>query len=226
MKKQKLSNSFQEMKLGNYFRELSIVIIGVAVTLFVGNVITGVKEKKDLRLHLVAIYNELEYNFKEINSITEYNENTQLLRKYLLESVENPQSGTNDSIRKYEKVAWMSYWFEYKKDAYDMFVNSGAMKLLDNRELLLDITASYSMLESQRILNEKRMNSKMQIIQDIYKLEKKDLFAKDMELLTPAMSQLFNFQALYQGSEDITHGVKSQIEKTLSGNLKQYKQTK
>jgi len=223
MIKQKLSNWVKKLRIKSYLRELSIVIIGVAITLYAGNVITGIKEKKDIKLLLSAIYSEMEENFSEIKEVNKYNEMNSRLRYYLLESVEDPEPSTNDSIRKYENVAWTTITFTYKRDAYDMFVNSGAMKHLNDRELLLDITESYSTLEYLKIANERRMNSKMLILQDMYKLPKKDIYSEELDILSSAMNQLFNYHALYQGSEEITDKALEKIEKTLQGKLNDYK---
>ncbi|MDR3287280.1 MAG: hypothetical protein LBT27_07550, partial [Prevotellaceae bacterium] len=62
----------KQLKIGNYFRELSVVIIGVAVTLFASNAITNAKAQKDLNIQLNAVYAELEYDLQKIDNLIDF----------------------------------------------------------------------------------------------------------------------------------------------------------
>ena len=54
-------------KILKYLRELSIIIIGVAITAGVGFWINNRNNKKDLESHLIAVKLELEYNAKSLD---------------------------------------------------------------------------------------------------------------------------------------------------------------
>jgi len=206
----------KNLKVGDYLRELSIVIIGVAITLYAGNIIGDRKEQKDLNLQLTAVYAELEENLVNVDSIKRYYDDSFQLRKYLIESFKNPHFKNNDSIRKYERVASFISTFYYKKGAYEMFVNSGAMKLLSDREQLLNITESYAMLEALKDGSESYADSKMQVMQSVYHKDTPTAFNSD--IMDPRYNFMFNFQALTSGMENSANEVRIQIEKTLSYN--------
>jgi len=80
----------KQLKIGNYFRELSVVIIGVAVTLYASNAITNAKAQKDLHIQLNAVYAELEYDLQIINSLIDFYDDVEQLRKYVTEDYHNP----------------------------------------------------------------------------------------------------------------------------------------
>lgn len=225
MKKNHFSGWLKELRIGHYLRELSVVIIGVAITLFVSNVISTSKEKNDLKLQLSTIHLEMEDNLKKVDLIEQYYQRNKQLRTYLLQSVYDPQPTTLDSIRMYQDVAWNVSSFTVKRAAYDMFINSGSMKLLNDKELLLNITECYSMLESLIKEHENRMNIKMRVFEVTYEMDKEMIYDKDADILSPHFKHIFNYQALNSGMEDHALETKLEIEKLLSGKLKDYRQT-
>jgi len=211
----KTNMKLKDLRIGNYFRELSVVIIGVAVTLFVSDLISTEKENNDLNLQLTAIYSELEDNLQRMDVLIDYYDKLGHLRKYLLESVDSTDSAVNDSIRKYEHLAYNTISFTYKKGAYDMFVNSGAMKLLKDREQLLNITESYSVLEEIKQEHDGYVSSKSHLFNEIYKMDKDKIFDKSI-LMSSEIPYIFNFHALNSGMEIQAKEVKEQIEKVFS----------
>jgi len=215
MKIKNLFTRFEQSKTGSYLRELSIVIIGVAVTLYAGGVINGINEKKDLDLQLKAVYTELEENSRRLDNIIEYHREHELLSNYLRRVVEEPQAYDVDTIIKYDKILSTTSTFSYKKGAFDMFVNSGAMKLLSDRKQLLEITESYAMLEEFKHDNDQFFEMKSQIQSEVYKLDRKLIFGK-YDFRDPQWNSKFNFHLLNNGMEKLAVDVKAELEKVLS----------
>jgi len=58
-------------QMGKYLREISVVVIGVAITLSASYLIGIKSEKRDMALHLNAIKMELEENAKDIGYLIE-----------------------------------------------------------------------------------------------------------------------------------------------------------
>lgn len=54
-------------KLGNYFRELSVVVVGVFITLAATNFISETSQEKQIKESMLMIKMELTENLKEIN---------------------------------------------------------------------------------------------------------------------------------------------------------------
>ncbi len=211
-----ISKRLKEMRLGNYFRELSIVIIGVAVTLYAGNAITGIKEKKDLERQLEAVYIELEENSKRLDPVIEFYKVHEELRHYLYQVMEHPESYSNDSIQKYRRVMSFNANFSYKHAAYDMFINSGAMKLMTDRKQLLEITESYIMLEEFKDSNDGHIQLKEQKFTEVYKMDRKTVFEKEYDIRNPEWNMEFNFHALNSGMEEGARIVKTELDKVLA----------
>ena len=207
------TKGFKRLRVGSYIRELSTVVIGVAITLFVSGLISASKEKKDLELQLDALYTESEDNLKRLNNIIEFYESHNKLKKFLVDYYYNPQPNIVDSIQNYRTVYTHTTAFSYKKGAYNMFVNSGAMKSLTDRNLLLRITEIYAMLEELDQQHEKFLDSKTEVFNDIYRMETKDIFVSD--ILSPKMQSVYNFHALYEGLDIQEKQIKKQIEELL-----------
>lgn len=206
----------KRLKIGKYLRELSIVIIGVAVTLYAGNFISNIKEKKDLRQQLENIYAELEENLEKIEMLTVYYKNHERLQKILIESIDNPKQSNNDSISKYVRIASNLVRFTYKKGAYETFLNSGSMKLLKDRNLLTDITEGYLMLERTKEGHDSYLDLKTQEILKVFgNIETAEVLSQSIDIKKPQYRSLFNFYAGVSVPEIYSKEAKKQIKKVL-----------
>lgn len=149
------------------------MIIGVAIILYVSNCISSANEKKNLRLQLSSIYTELEDNQVKLDNVIDYYKKHEHFRDLLVENMNKPQQALSDSINKYENIIGKIIPFTFKKGAYEMFLQSGAMKLLQDRNLLLNITESYVLLEIAKEQHERYNNTKMQLFINAYDSESK-----------------------------------------------------
>ena len=140
-------------KIGRYIREISIVVIGVAITLSAGIWINNANNKKDLKLYLNMIKIEMENNLKnfELNKVP-----LQTAFRYsnYLKSTE-PNLLVKDSIVKIENQIYHVKKYFIKKDAFEMLKNSGLMRLIKDKNGLLFLWESYARLnEIEFLLNE------------------------------------------------------------------------
>lgn len=183
----------RKLNILNYIRELSIVIVGVAVTLYTGNIVNNIKEKKDLNLQLNAIYLELEDNLQRVQELSEYYKTTEKFRHFLHEEFNDPeQKELNDSIQKYTYIIGKINPFIYKKGAFEMFMSSGAMKSLSNKKLLLDITEVYAMLETIKEDYDRYSALKIQEIQKFFDLDTELVF-DNINIKDPRFRSMYNF---------------------------------
>lgn len=199
-----------------YFRELSVVIIGVAVTFYVSGLITESKERRDLNLYLDAIRTELESNLNNVDSIGIFYDKHLILRELLLDYSESPKEITKDSILQYSQVYNSTNVFSYRKAAYETFINSGAMKTFNDKPLLMDITESYIQLDAFYNAHEKHSELKYHQFAEIYGLIELEKTEKNISILDASMKRLYNFHALNSGLKDKVDKVRSQLEKTLA----------
>ena len=140
-------------KVGKYFRETSIVVIGVAITLSVSYWIANRSEERNLELYLNAIKIELEKNAiaSEI-----YANAFQKSVKYANYINSHDDSSINmDSIYYYAQsdddgIGWglIQPLNIYSKNAFEMFITSGAMRQVADKELLMSIWRVYDHIDN------------------------------------------------------------------------------
>ena len=128
-------------KIGKYLRELSIVVLGVAITLSVTIWINKGDEKRDMTLYLNAIKIEMEENITIVDNAREYLQYEAKYEEYL--SSHDNQSLNDDTLGYY--VVYCCYQLQkvdLSTNAFEMLKSSGVMRLMD-KDLLLLIWKSY-----------------------------------------------------------------------------------
>ena len=124
-----------------YFRDFSIVVAGIAVTLYVNFQVTNQGEKRDLKLYLNAIKLELEENNKLLDKTIEELQPSLRYTDYLL--AHDKMSLDMDTIKKYQNAYYSFSSISCKTNAFEMFKSSGTMRLVENKELLLELWDVY-----------------------------------------------------------------------------------
>ena len=133
-------------KIGKYLSKISVIVIGVAITLGVSHWISVRSEKRDIALHLNAIKLELEENIKHIEGIKRRLEPNVRYTNYLRSH--DKKSLNRDSIEKYMGAAYaFEIYVPFKTTAFEMFKQSGTMRLLDDKEVLLSLWNVYQQLD-------------------------------------------------------------------------------
>jgi len=139
----------------DYARELSVVVLGIAITFTVTHCISSRSEKRDMKLYLSAIKLELEENLKIIEEKQEYYKITNGFATYLLSG----KDAAYYSDKFHATVGTVSY-MATKTSAFEMFKSSGTMRLVQNKALLNSIWESYAVLESTKNGHNSYMDNK------------------------------------------------------------------
>jgi hypothetical protein len=142
MKKMNMKSEISMKSILRYIRDFSIVVAGVAVTLYVTDKATYRSEKRDIKLYLTAIKLEAEENIYAINEAIDALQIPILYTNYLWTHDKN--SLNTDTLRLYIPMASNTSECWLMTNAFEMFKNSGSMRLMDNRELLMDIWNIYA----------------------------------------------------------------------------------
>jgi hypothetical protein len=155
----KMKSKISVKRIGKYFWELSVVVVGIAITLSANNLINILNEKKDLHLHLDAIKLELEENLQTVNDRKAYFERTTRYALYLVtrnpnKSTDDPYAVHPDSVKNNTDITYDIHYFVYKTSAFEMFKTSGMMRLTKNEKLMKSIWDSYSGLETLKVYND------------------------------------------------------------------------
>ena len=197
-------------KVGKYFREVSVVIIGVTITLIATNWINSRGEQQDLQLYLDAVKLELEDNLVLLRKAESYMDLTLDYSYYLASN--KPEEYSVDTLDKYKPITQNYYFFIYKTGAFDMLKTSGAMRLLEDKGLLLDIWNSYSSLELYRAEHDDYMRRKVDALEEAIS-RNKDVASVDIG--DPNQRPLRNFYLTYSSIGDLDSCI-AQVTKTLT----------
>lgn len=214
-----LKKNNKKYKVSNYFRELSVVIIGVAVTFYVGSVIDSIREQKDIKTQLATIYDELLYNRDKLEELYEYYDTHESIKKQLYYFAETPDKANLDSLNSAARLIGKTHVFIYKRGAYGLFELSGAMKSFRNRALLLKISDCYAILERFKESYQEYSNLKLHEIQKLYNMDTAYLMQDSGWINIPEARGIFNFYLMV--SREINKEDIQKIEEVLK-EIKSY----
>ena len=171
-------------KVWKYLREVSVVVLGVAITLTTSVLIQDYKDNKALNHSLEAVILELETNIKSLEYCIESWQRSVGYATYLQS---NDMKKLNmDSIRSGygNDVYYNRHFFSYSSDAFEMFKNSGILRLIRDQQVQLSLWRAYSELNTLKQILDESSNFKSEEI-------KKDAFNASRELIIP----MYNFYA-------------------------------
>ena len=170
MSKTKLSMK----EIVKYLRDFSIVVAGIAVTLYVNDRITTRSEKNDLKLYFNAIKLELEENRNDLDKSVKDMQISVEYADYL-------RSHDKKSINK-DTLDVFSYpggfntitSFVFKTNAFEMFKTSGSMRLVKDKELMLLIWNTYAEMSNTKTMFDLIMEVKLEDIKKELKWSEED----------------------------------------------------
>jgi len=128
-----------------YVRDLSIVVAGIAVTLYASDRVTGKSERRDLALYMNAIKLEVEENIKTLEHQIEILQPSIRYADYLRSHDRN--SLDKDTLKSYINICYNFQGPSFKTNAFEMLKSSGMMRLVTNKELLLLLWDVYEELD-------------------------------------------------------------------------------
>ena len=140
-------------KIGKYIRELSIVVIGVAITLSASYWISEKSEKKNMKLYLNTIKMELELNAENFDFYAVWLQKSVSYAEYLKSNDKknlNQDSLSYYSVSNNEGCGYMNINSRttqfFTTNAFEVFKASGFMSQLTDKELLISIMKAYTYL--------------------------------------------------------------------------------
>ena len=136
-----------------YLRELSIIIAGVSITVGVGLWINNNNSAKDQKQYFDAMILELKENAKNFDTYAKMLQKSVRYSNYI--NSHDEKSLHLDTIQYYawsgpDGIGWgnLDPVILYNKDAFEMFKFSGAMRQVDDKDLLLSIMKVYLLMEN------------------------------------------------------------------------------
>ena len=140
-----------------YLRELSIIIVGVSITVGVGLWVNNNSIKKDKKKYFDAMILELKENAEIFDNYARELQRSVAYSNYI--NSHDEKSISRDSIDYYATghAGWGSSIsvILYNEDAFEMFKSSGAMRHVSDKNLLLSIWRVYhGMRSTQKFIDD------------------------------------------------------------------------
>lgn len=151
----------QTKKVGKFLREIAVIVIGVAITLFANYWINNRNAEKDMALYLNAIKLELEENIKVLEEAN--SDLIQIAINYsnYLRSHDKKSLNLDSLIFYRNKTTFNASLITVKTNAFDMFKASGNMRLVKDKQLLLSLWSTYTRLDELKQSFEAMQQMKM-----------------------------------------------------------------
>ena len=146
-----------------YFRELSVIVAGIAVTVITGLWINNLNDKKDIDLYLENIKMELQNNLNDIRMVKEYYDISARYSDYLLSN--KMQNLHPDTLSQYVVLIKALPFFTYRSSAFKMFETSGMMRLIKDKNIVMSIWDCYDALEFLKMTNDFYIQRKVAVIE-------------------------------------------------------------
>ncbi len=193
--------------IAKYLRELSIVVVGIAITFGISSWVGNRNEQKNLQRYLGLVKMELEENLSIVQDQFEFYNQADKLATYL--QSDKPERLQLDSIAKYDDVIKFIKPMVYKKSSFEMLKSTGAMGLIEDKGLLMSIIESYSFMESLKDLTDSDIKQKGDIFNSLMD------YGNINDIRDPKFHRLFNFLSNNSLIDRNFRKCADQIEKTL-----------
>lgn len=169
-------------KLGQYFAELMVVIVGITIAFALDNLGQIKKEQSTEKLYLEALALDLE---KDIAQLTRFRDSTNTILKNVGESFQYIYSNqpTEAFRRRHITSTYTAPYFHSNNGTYISLINSGDMNVISDFELRTSIVDLYSVAYSE--------------------MEQQDVFIKKLvdDQIYPHMLKHITFSGMRDGIE-------------------------
>lgn len=128
-----------------YLRELSIIVVGIAITLGINSWVNHRNSKKEHEQYLNTLKLELRTNVEIIENEIDLLDESVNYSRYLLSK--DRESLDPDTIQKYQYAITQQRNPKFKYNAFEMFKSSGNMRLISNKDLQLSIWEVYDQID-------------------------------------------------------------------------------
>lgn len=146
-KASKWKKTIKSWKIGDYIRQLSVVILGIIVTFAGSNAITQYVESKEITRTLQLVKDELALNKENVRKINARIELEQKACTYILEHRRCLEHASQDTLEIYRNIPMQTRSFRYTKDAIELLKTSSLFQKVEPKTLVLEIIKAYSDLE-------------------------------------------------------------------------------
>lgn len=139
----KIKTTIKGWKLGDYFRQFSIVAAGIIVTFWGSDLISENTRQKEVCATMQLVAEELEYNKQELHRVRSLLDIDIHMSRLLMEHDMNISEISVDTLWKYGKLFNNMDEFSNRNDALDVLKGSSLMQYIPDKRMLQDVLQVY-----------------------------------------------------------------------------------
>ena len=139
----KIKTTIKGWKLGDYFRQFSIVAAGIIVTFWGSDLVSENARQKEVRATMQLVAEELEYNKQELHRVRSLLDIDIHMSRLLMEHDMNISEISVDTLWKYGKLFNNMDEFSNRNDALDVLKGSSLMQYIPDKRMLQDVLQVY-----------------------------------------------------------------------------------
>lgn len=144
--RKKNNNNWRGLGLVPYIRELSIVIIGVLITLLITNILSDRAKQAEVKRALTLVKIELEENLHQIEWAQQKWETEQRIYGFIRQNMDHIENIAVDTLWKYRKVIGDKHSLAIVTDSYEVLKSSLLMQYIKDKDFLSELSKTYGII--------------------------------------------------------------------------------
>lgn len=133
---------------GDYFKQLSVVIIGIVVTFSGSSLLERIEIRRQIRQTAQLLHAELADNLAQLDAMHDFtSQDYRIYKTFVDHYLDRVDRIPPDSVWRIYTVLTHSNTFRYRKNALETMKSSVAVQEIKDREIVLDIFDCYDKLE-------------------------------------------------------------------------------
>ena len=138
---------FSEWRLGDNFRQLSIVILGIVVTFMASDALSEYSKSRELKKAMQLVREELRLNRENVRKIADWVKMNQYVGRMMLSAGKNLEGIPDDTLQKYVNIPFQTEDFLYTNHALELLKTSSLFQQMRDKEHALQLIRAYAELE-------------------------------------------------------------------------------
>ncbi len=138
-----IKEKISRWKMGDYIRQLSIVILGIVVTFWGSDLISDYSKQKEVRSVIRLVKTELKENQDKIRNVREKWIDDSTISRLLMENDFRYQNIPRDTLFKYMRVITSTRGFAPAVDALDVLKSSGLLQNVSDKKFVFKLSEVY-----------------------------------------------------------------------------------
>ena len=193
-----LAVAFRKLNTADFYRNLISVIIGIGITFGGSSMLQKCSERRETARIMSMVRDELDKNLAFVEEQKEQLTQEHIDAVGLAPYIHAPETIPADTLLKYRGLVTQLSEFTYTSDAFKVLKNSGQIKFVEDKNLLIRLFAAYEGLENfKRLVEAHNFLKKSTFIEYLESMDTRALSGVfTSEDLRPLFEAMMSHQAL------------------------------